>query len=46
MTGAYLSYLPRAFIRSIADFPKGGKGYFLPRAREIPAGGPLFEDMA
>jgi hypothetical protein len=46
MTGACLSYLPRAFIRSIADFPKGGKGYFLPRAREIPAGGPLFEDMA
>ena len=37
MTGAYLSYLPRAFIRSIAGFPKEGKGYFLPRAREIPA---------
>ena len=36
MTGAYLSYLPRAFIRSIAGFPKEGKGYFLPRAREVP----------
>ena len=36
MTGAYLSYLPRAFIRSIAGFPKEGKGYFLPRARETP----------
>ena len=34
--GAYLSYLPRAFIRSIAGFPKEGKGYFLPRAREVP----------
>ena len=36
MTGAYLSYLPRAFIRSIAGFPQEGKGYFLPRARETP----------
>ena len=36
MTGAYLSYLPRAFMRSIAGFPKEGKGYFLPRAREVP----------
>ena len=36
MTGAYLSYLPRAFMRSIAGFPKEGKGYFLPRAQEMP----------
>jgi hypothetical protein len=36
MAGAYLSYLPRAFIRSIAGFPKEGKGYFLPHARETP----------
>ena len=36
MTGAYLSYLPRAFMRSITGFPKEGKGYFLPRAREAP----------
>ena len=36
MTGAYLSYLPRAFMQSIAGFPKEGKGYFLPRAREAP----------
>ena len=35
MTGAYLSYLPRTFMRSIASFPKEGKGYFLPRAREV-----------
>ena len=39
MTGAYLSYLPRAFIRSIAGFPKEGKGYFLPHAQEIPPAG-------
>src|SRR5436190_17227337 len=39
MTGAYLSYLPRAFIRSIAGFPKEGKGYFLPRAQETPPAG-------
>jgi len=38
MTGAYFSYPPRAFIRSIAGFPKKKKGYFLPRARETPAG--------
>jgi hypothetical protein len=36
MTGAYLSYLPREFMRSIAGHPKTGKGYFLPRAREVP----------
>lgn len=36
MTGAYLSYFPRVFIRSIAEFPKEGKGYFPPRARETP----------
>jgi hypothetical protein len=36
MMGAYLSYLPRAFIRSIAGFPKEGKGYFLSRAHETP----------
>jgi len=30
--GAYLSYLPRAFIWSIAGFLKEGKGYFLPYA--------------
>ena len=35
MTGAYLSYLPYAFTRSIAGFLKEGKGYFLPRAREV-----------
>jgi hypothetical protein len=35
MIGAYLSYLPHAFIRLIAGFPKEGKGYFLPRAREV-----------
>jgi len=34
--GAYLSYLPCAFIRLITGFPKEGKGYFLPRAREVP----------
>jgi centromere DNA-binding complex CBF3 subunit-like protein len=33
MTGAYLSYLPLSFMRSITGFPKEGKGYFLsPRA--------------
>ena len=36
MTGVYLSYLPRAFMRSIAGFPQRGNAYFLPRAREIP----------
>ena len=36
MTGAYLSYLPLSFMRSIAGFPKEGKGYFLPRAQEVP----------
>jgi len=36
MTGVYLSYLPRAFMRSIAGFPKEGKGYFLPRAQVMP----------
>ena len=36
MTGIYLSYLPRGFIRSIAGFPQEGKAYFLPRARETP----------
>jgi len=34
--GAYLSYLPHAFMRLITGFPKEGKGYFLPRAREVP----------
>ena len=36
MTGVYLSYLPRGFIRAIAGFPQEGKAYFLPRARETP----------
>jgi hypothetical protein len=36
MTGVYLSYLPRGFIRSIAGFPQEGKAYFLPRAQETP----------
>src|SRR6266699_1124964 len=35
MTGAYLSYLPRAFMWSIAGFPKEGKGYFLPCVWEM-----------
>ena len=35
ITGAYLSYLPRAFIRLIASFLQEGKGYFLPRAQEV-----------
>jgi Centromere DNA-binding protein complex CBF3 subunit, domain 2 len=34
----YLSYPPCALIRSIASFPKEGKGYFLPGAREVPTG--------
>jgi Centromere DNA-binding protein complex CBF3 subunit, domain 2 len=33
---AYLSYLPLSFMRSTADFPKEEKGYFLPRAQEVP----------
>jgi hypothetical protein len=36
MTGVYLSYLPRAFIRAIAGFSQEGKTYFLPRAQIIP----------
>jgi hypothetical protein len=36
MTVAYLSYLPCAFMRSIAGFPKEGKGYFLPHTQEVP----------
>ena len=36
MTGTYLSYLPRAFIQSIAGFLKEGRGNFLLRAREMP----------
>ena len=36
MTGAYLSYLPRAFMWSIAGFPKEGKGYFLLCTQEMP----------
>ena len=36
MTGAYLSYLPRAFMQSIAGFLKEGKGYFLPCVLEVP----------
>jgi len=35
MTGAYLSYLPHAFMQSVAGFPKEGKGYFLPHAQEV-----------
>ena len=34
--GAYVSYLPRTFIRSITGFLKEGKGYFLSRAQEVP----------
>jgi len=33
--GAYLSYLPCAFIRLIAGFLKKGKGYFLSHTREV-----------
>ena len=36
MTGVYLSYLPRKFMRSIAGWPQRGNGYFLPRAQMIP----------
>ena len=36
ITEAYLSYLPRAFIRLIAGFLKEEKGYFLPYAQEVP----------
>jgi len=36
ITGVYLSYLPREFMRSIAGFPQRGNAYFLPRAQEIP----------
>jgi Centromere DNA-binding protein complex CBF3 subunit, domain 2 len=36
MTGVYLSYLPLAFMRSIAGFPQRENTYFLPRAQEIP----------
>jgi hypothetical protein len=36
MTGVYLSYLPREFMRSIAGFPQRGNAYFLPRAQEMP----------
>ena len=35
MTGAYLSYLPRTFMQSIAGFLKEGKGYFLPYTQEM-----------
>jgi len=35
MTGAYLSYLPHAFMQLITSFLKEGKGYFLPCAREV-----------
>jgi Centromere DNA-binding protein complex CBF3 subunit, domain 2 len=36
MTGVYLSYLSREFMRSIAGFPQRGHAYFLPRAQETP----------
>ena len=36
MTGVYLSYLPRGFMRSIAGWPQRGNAYFLPRAQVIP----------
>src|SRR6266480_7155834 len=36
LTGVYLSYLPRSFMRTIAGFPKEGRGYFLPRAQHTP----------
>ena len=36
MTGVYLSYLPRKFMRSIAGWPQRGNAYFLPRAQETP----------
>jgi hypothetical protein len=36
LSGVYLCFLPRAFMRSIAGFPQEGKGYFLPRAQEMP----------
>ena len=36
MMGAYFSYLPHAIKCSIAGFLKEGKGYFLPRTREVP----------
>jgi Centromere DNA-binding protein complex CBF3 subunit, domain 2 len=39
MTEIYGSYLPRGFMRSMAGLPKKGKGYFLPRAREVPGEG-------
>ena len=35
MIGAYLSYLLCVFMRSIAGFPKEGKGYFLPHTQEM-----------
>ena len=33
LTGVYLSYLPRSFMRMITSFLKEGRGYFLPRAQ-------------
>ena len=36
MTGAYLSQLPRQFMRSSAGWPQEGKAYSLPRAQELP----------
>jgi len=36
MTGVYLSYLPRGFMRAIAGFSQEGKTYFLPRAQVVP----------
>jgi len=35
MTGVYLRYLLRGFIRSIVGFPQEGKPYFLPHAQEM-----------
>jgi len=45
MTGVYLSYLPRAFMRSIAGFPQRERVFPPARAGDT-RGGPLWADLA
>lgn len=37
LTSAYLSRLPKKFIRTMAGFPGTGSGYYLPRAQQKPS---------
>ena len=46
LTGVYLSYLPRAFIRGDCGLSTGREGLLPPPGAGDPRGGPLYADMA